>query len=84
MKREEIRDIIRYWLELQIKSTKGGLVTVKAKRFFNWLGRKTYCGTPSVVFWQLVESVAPELGLKVVERDIGRNGCSSKIVFLKP
>jgi len=61
---KRVRRIIRTWLERQIESTKGTMLTVNSRMFFFWLGKNPYVGAPSVLFWRLVEELAPQLGLK--------------------
>ena len=79
-----IKDSVRKWLEYKIESTRGTVITVKARGFFKWIGRKEHYGGKSREFWQLVEEIAPELGLRVLERVYRRVGNPSKIVFIKP
>ena len=80
MKTEEVRDIVRNWLELQIKSTRGELITVKPKKFFTWLRKNPYKGMSCVVFWRLVKELAPHLGLKPIDSFSMNYRC--KMVFL--
>ena len=76
--------LVRAYLEYEIKRTRGGLITVKTKRFFRFLGSTPRGGNTCIKFWQLVEEIAPELGLRVLERVYRRVGNPSKIVFIKP
>ncbi|RLE87837.1 MAG: hypothetical protein DRJ49_05900, partial [Thermoprotei archaeon] len=54
----EAKETVRTWLESKIKCTRGMVVSIKAKQFFNWLGKSSFSAVEAHIFWRLVEEVA--------------------------